>query len=231
MSNSTVLWFGPVNLAQVKGATVPGARARAVICTGNGSPSCGQMADALEDGDGLRLPALLQREGLDEASLGELVYGAFSAGGSAVKRLLMHEEDRARVRAVLLADATYTDWAAPGAPLAPEGFVRFCIDALDGDKLFVATASSAPNKSLPSGRETLSAIRKEVETRSGMTFGPYELPARICPRPVRAFRLGNVILADYGAKMLHAAHATALAAPIWQEILVPWLVECEAHVV
>jgi peptidoglycan hydrolase-like protein with peptidoglycan-binding domain len=154
MPNSTVLWCGPVNLTQVPGATVPGAFARALPCTADGSPSCSQIADSWKDADGRRLPRLLQKVGRDEGAVGDLFLGAFSAGGSVIKRLLLHEADRAPIRAVLLADATYTDWASPGNPLAPEGFVLFCLDALHGGKLFVATASaSSPgnNKTLPSG--------------------------------------------------------------------------------
>ena len=84
MTPSTVLWFGPVNLTQVPGATVPGAYARAMPCVADGSPSCGQIADSWLDGAGRRLPRLLQKVGRDEGTAGDLFLGAFSAGGSAV---------------------------------------------------------------------------------------------------------------------------------------------------
>jgi peptidoglycan hydrolase-like protein with peptidoglycan-binding domain len=226
MPSATVFWFGPVNLTQVPGATVPGAYARALPCTADASPTCGQIAESLLDGGGRRLPRLARRLGRDEGTLGDLFLGAFSAGGSMIKRLLLHEADRAAVRAVLLADATYTDWASPGNPLAPEGFVLFCLEALRGGKLFVATASSSSpgnNRTLPGGAQTIHAIRREVEARSGRMFEPYELPEGIHQRPVAAFRLGDIILADYQTSIPHGAHATSLAAPIWQKILLPWL--------
>ena len=52
MSKATVIWSGPVALFQVQGACVPGARALAVPCTGNGDPTCGEAADSLEDPNG-----------------------------------------------------------------------------------------------------------------------------------------------------------------------------------
>jgi hypothetical protein len=224
MSAKIVIWSGPVNLSQVKGATVPGARAYALPCTGNGDPSCVEIADDFADAEGRRLPHLFQQMGISNQNE-DLIFGAFSAGGSMVKRLLLHEADRQQVRAVLLADATYTDWVTPAQPLAPEGFVLFCLDAIVDRKLFVATASSSPNKSLPTGSQTLAAIRKEVERRSGREFASFVLPGGIEPAPAEAWRLGNVILADFKSKITHTEHATKLAAPMWQRFLLPWLAE------
>jgi hypothetical protein len=104
--------------------------------------------------------------------------------------------------------------------------VLFCLDALRGGKLFVATASSSSpgnNRTAPSGVQTLQAIRREVEARSGRKFEPYELPEGIPQRPVAAFRLGDIVLADYQASIQHGVHATGLAAPLWQKLLLPWL--------
>jgi hypothetical protein len=203
-----VFWTGPVNLNQVPGATVPGAKAVNVPCTGDGSPTCGQLADSW----GITIPGT--------ASSDELFFGAFSAGGSALKRLLLHPEVRAQTRAVMLSDATYTDWAAPGKPLPPEGFVVFGLEAIDGPKMMVATASASPNKTLPNGSQTLMSIKDEIERRSGRKFDNVTLP--VSPAPVQAWRLGNVILADYQMTVPHGGQA-ALAGQFWQKLLVPWL--------
>lgn len=210
-----VFWTGPVNLAQAgAGATVPGASRLNIPCTGDGSdggPTCGTRADSWGT-----LPGTQPGD--------ELFLGAFSAGGSGLKRFLLHPEARAQTRALMLADATYTDWASPGKPLAPEGFVLFGLDALAGDKMFVATCSASPNKNMPNGSQTLESIRLEIERRSGRTFTEVDPSSLgVSPPPVRAWRLGNNILfADYQMTVPHGGQV-GIASQYWQNVLTPWL--------
>ena len=211
-----VVWAGPVNESQVPGATIPGAILKFIVCTGNGSPSCGQIADSWEDSDGRRLPGMLAQLGLGEGAVGDIFLGAFSAGGSVWKRVLMHPKDRARVRAVVLSDATYTSPVIE--PI--EGFVRYGLDALQGGKLFVATASASPNKTYGSGEEVLAATRDEIARRSGVSFeagGSFETS----PPPEHIYSAPGILFAHYGwlggGHMLHPQIAPA----VWQNVVQP----------
>ncbi len=210
-----VLWTGPVNLMQVPGATVPGAVILNVQCTGDGTPNCAQMVDV--NASGRSLWSVVKDLKPDD----EVFIGAFSAGGSVAKRVVLSPEDIAQTRAVMLADATYTSWASSGVPLPPEGFVLFGLAAITGPHFFVATSSSFPNKDLPSGSQTLDAIRKEIERRSGQTFEPITVPG-ISPQPVSAWKLGNNVFLDYQTTIPHADHAK-MAPQLWQSVLQPWL--------
>lgn len=213
--NTVVAWFGPVNLAQVgPDAVIPGLKAVNLTCTGDGNPSCGAIADGFEDGSGRRLPNLLLSKGIDPGA--DMIIGAFSAGGSVAKRLALNADDREQIKAMMLADATYTTGGVD------EGFVQYALDVLQRtDKMMVATASSAPNKDYPTGIETMAIIRAEVERRAGRAFQAATLPD-VSPAPARVWRLGNVIFAEF-PNVPHAQHATLLAGQVWQSVLVPWL--------
>ncbi|WP_437601921.1 hypothetical protein WMF28_09945 [Sorangium sp. So ce590] len=114
-----VAWLGPMSAAQVAGAELAGVPVVHRTCTGDGSPSCSQIADSWLDGDGRRLPGCRRALRLPA---GPLVLTAFSAGGHIVKRLLADPRDRAEVAAVVLADATY-----PPSGCSLRGFLHiFC---------------------------------------------------------------------------------------------------------
>jgi len=216
-SPAVVAWLGPVNLQQVQNASIPGAsKIVNITCTGDGSPSCADIAAGWTGPDGRVLPGLLASKGLDPGS--SIAIGAFSAGGSIAKRALMAQADRDQTRAVALADATYTTTEG-----APEGFVRYAVEAADpnSNKLFVATASSSPNKNWPTGAQTLDMIRAEVEKRRGQRFDMGQLPG-VTPQPARVWRLGNVLFADYQNILPHGSHATVLAPQIWKNVIAPW---------
>ena len=191
-----------------------------MTCTGDGNPTCGQQADALVDADGRHLPNLLARLGLPPDD--EVAAACFSAGGSAWKRILMSRQDRQQTRVLHLADGAYTATSLPGgAPEPPEGFVLYGLDCLAGDRLFVATASGAPNKQYPSGIQTLRAIEDEIAARSGVSFEEGgELPG--LPPPERLARAGGIIFCYY-PQFGHGEQATKLGGPVWQNVIEPWL--------
>jgi hypothetical protein len=168
---------------------------------------------------------MLAQNGMKPEDIDKLAIGAFSAGGSLVKRVLMHPEDRKHVTAVHLADATYTSaWenAATRRPPPIEGFVRYALDAIDGPHLLVATASPIWNKSWASGVENLQRLREEVETRSGKQFQKLDNFYDIDPQPDAAYQLGNVVLAEYPYNPLGHGH-TKIAGQVWDKIVNPWL--------
>lgn len=160
---------------------------------------------------------------------GELIIGSFSAGHEITKPALMAPEDRARVKAVMLADSTYSSWKDQAARIVspPEGYVRYALDVIQNpDKLFVATSSNGRTAPYPSGSETIRALKDEIEKRSCLKFGEQSsLPGVSTLPPVDGgiWKLGNVWLADFAGAYQHAQHATVLAPQIWRGLLNPWL--------
>lgn len=226
-----VAWFGPVYAGQVPEATVPGWDRVFFPCTGDGKPPCGAYAESWTDATGQRVPRALQA--MKRPGAKELALGAFSAGGQIVKRLLMHPTDRAAVRVAALADALYvTDRDASGRPVPPEGFVLYGREAaVDPSKLLLLTVSSSPNKNYPSGSETLVPLVQAVASGSGqeaVELSPgdpaYAALRAHVPPWVKGYRVGQgAFFFDYGSTVKHGEHATKLASPFWQHLVVPYL--------
>lgn len=220
-----VIWTGPVGAKDVHGASVPEADVKFISCLGDRNPNCSSIAESWTDAAGRKLPGMLREVKVTDAET-ELYLGAFSAGGHIIKRVLLNDADRAGVHAVLLADATYVaEWKAKGTREAAviEGFLKFGIDALRDDRVFIATASSAPNKTYPTGAETLLAIRKAIESSASQTFDDVTAEApTLFPGlrpPVSIHRLHNILFADFGAVYKHPEHATVIAPVVWTAAL------------
>lgn len=227
------VFTGPVNQQQIKGAILPEAQAHFIVCTGDGSPSCGQMAEQWL-ADGRILPNMLASIKVSLGPGDQLWAGAFSAGGQIWKRVMRGAEDRAQIAGAVMSDAGYeAGWADEKNKIAPfvEGFVDFALDALNDGRLFVWTASGTPNVSVqspgtvyPAGDQVQDATRAEIERRSGKAFADVTDKPELWPwgahlrAPVKVWRLGNVILADYGAVYKHTEHATTIAPEVWQAI-------------
>lgn len=216
-----VLFAGPINSMQAPQATIDGAKRHFFTCTGDGAqpPKCLDLI-SLSDG-GRMLPGFLRRAGLDEASVGDVYLGAFSAGGQIWKRLLSNDQDRARVTGVMLHDAAY-ELGTEADPKYTEGYVRFGLDALsDPKKFMLMTASKSPNFSYQSGAATLRATVAEIERRSGQKLDTSAtLPAGL-PSPAKLWTKGrNIWLAQYD-DIGHGGLA-GNAGLFWQNLLQPW---------
>lgn len=225
MSRPVVIWTGPVNFTQVPGATLPDAYEINIGCLGDRDPYCPALAASYLV-DGRRLPQILARASVPpESEVGDIAIGAFSAGGSLVKRLLLSEADRARIQVVHLADATWTSsWEDQRRRIPPydEGFVLYGLDAIDGPHLFIATASPNPNKTWATGIENLQRLRAEIEHRSGQRFAERSDFFGVDPKPDHVYQLGNIILAEFPARPLGHGH-TVIAGQVWDRIVKPWL--------
>ena len=224
-----VIWTGPVNLMQVPGATVPGAIERALPCTGDGSspPKCSDMAEALRyAGQGSMLRGMAGRAGTSLEEVDDVFVGAFSAGGTVVKRMVANRDDRRRITAVMLSDATYSGaWAdiKIRRPVVQPEWVDFGCEVAQGTgKLWVATASPSPNYTWATGVECLREIRRQIEERLGQRFERLDHFYGVYPPPEYAYKLGNVIFAEYPMKPLGHGH-TKIADQVWQKVLWPWL--------
>lgn len=222
---SVTFWTGPVSTLQSQQAVVPGSVHKVIECRGKDwTLVCKSLAASLLDANGRRVPALLSRLGVqDDGS--DLYVGAFSAGGPVARSLLLHPEDAARVRAIMLADATYSDgWTPDHRPiLNPDWLAVAKRSALGADTLFVATAGPSPNYGLPTSRDVLGELRRQIEEQTGLGFTLLSHFFGVTPVPDAAYRLGNVVLAEYSLKPLaHGGHVT-IAGAVWKQILIPWL--------
>lgn len=225
-----VVWTGPVNLQQAAGATVEGAIAKAFPCTGDREPRCSEFSWSLKDASGRRLPTLASKCGTSLDAVGDIFLGAFSAGGGVLRDIVSTPEDRARIRFLHNADATYSSWAdaAKTTPLINSWWVDWGEHVANGDgsQLWVATASPSPNYGLPSGVETLREMRHQIEERVGRSFTKLTSFWNIDPAPENAYQLGNIVFAEYPMEPLaHGGHANVLAKKVWQQIMWPWLAE------
>jgi hypothetical protein len=217
-------WTGPVSYELTAGAVVPGTTHKVIECSGATKlPYCKDVSASMLQGS-RRLPSLLTKLGVDEGE--PIILAAFSAGGRFVRELVTSPEDRAMVRAVMLADATYSDGLdAQGRPTVNQDWVSFgayCADPGNGT-LWVATAGPNANYGKPTGTETLSELLRQVQERVGRPFEPVEGFYGVLPAPLAAWRLGNVVFAGYPLEPLHHGGHVDLARETFSKILVPWL--------
>lgn len=220
-SVAATIWFGPVSLQQVQGASVSGVPATNVACTGDGNPTCGAIADSWLNANGRRLPALLQQKNLPPDAV--IAAAAFSAGGSILKRLCLDAADRQQLRVVHSADASYETGKGPDGPTWVEGYTRYALQALtDPTKLFVATASAGANKSFGSGIDVLRSTRLELQRRAGVTIPQVSGMPGVLDVPGAVYQLGRVWFGEFPG-VPHGQHATFLAPKIWQALILPWL--------
>lgn len=222
-----VVWTGPVAEFQVPGATLQGATRKFISCTGDGRrtgrPDCPNIGEQLM----LDPELLFTKVNVPGAEVQDIYWGAFSAGGSLVKRCLLDDNYRKRTAAVHLADATYTSaWVNKQGRVPPaiEGFTQFAVDTVvgPGDKLFIATASPNPNGQWATGIENLKAIQAVVEDRTGQIFTRRNDFFGITPEPEEVWQLGNVILAHFPSYPLGHGH-TKIADQVWQGPIQRWV--------
>ncbi len=235
-----VVWTGPVGLFQVPGCTIPGANNYNPSCCGKAEASCTtvcqQVVWSWSDEQSRHLPLLATNAGMPNLEeTGDIVLGAFSAGGRVVRETVGNPIDAARVRAVMLADATYADWAdaAKTKPQVNPFWLVWAeaVLASNGQKMWIATASTSPDQDRANGVQVLQAIRAAIEERTGQKF--VEIPDfyGIQPRPTAAYRLGNIIFAEYPKEQVPHGDQVKLQPQIWNVILLPWLAQVKSGVV
>lgn len=218
---AAVVWTGPINLKQVEGASIAGVPSFVQSCTGDGNPSCGQIADAWKDAEGRRLPAMRRALKLPD---GPLVLAGFSAGGHLIRRVLEDPRDRAEILAVYLADATYTTaWRdkAKGLAAPIEAVATYAREAGPAGHLLLATASSAPNKNYPNGAQVL--IATALEAGASVVRQRAIEGQALEPQPERMFAMPGAIFLDFGGKYSHERHATTLSRQVWERYLRPFI--------
>ncbi|MEZ5416046.1 MAG: hypothetical protein R2708_01715 [Vicinamibacterales bacterium] len=114
-----------------------------------------------------------------------VVLSSFSAGYGAVRAILRHADDYARVSAVVLADSLHASYDARDAAAARtadlpvvagdlDAFLRLAADAAAGRKAFVVTHSEVYPGTYASTTETADALLRAVELRrrAALDAGP-----------------------------------------------------------
>ncbi len=195
------IWFGPVNAAQSGQAD-----AAYVTCTGDGKPSCADIAES----DGRDLSKALARLRVPDGE--PVILRAFSAGGHSLKRYLTKPENRARVAAVTLADAVFET-----SEIAAPGFVDFGVEAANGGKLFVATGSTGANAT-GTGAHYLGLLQAAIEKATGRRFESIDVPGL-----GTGMKLGGNYFFDMGSTYSHGEHATKLARIVWFTLAEPFM--------
>jgi hypothetical protein len=225
MYKDVVIWTGPVNLSQVDGAWLPTSSNHAWPCKGDGTPPCRVIAESLADANGRRMPALLAHFNEPVELSTRVFLAAFSAGGSFIRTVAKHPDDRAMIRAMHFADATYSSgYDAEGKAIPNPDMVDLVSHIAESrGKLLVATSSTRPDRGRPSATETLRSTRLAVEKKLGKEFRRLDHFYGIEPAPVAAYQLGNVIFGEYDdAPLYHGGHATEIGRKVWENIIVPW---------
>lgn len=220
-----LVWAGPIVKYQAPDAAIVGAKELWLGCRGDVTvkyPHCPKIGEALMGSPSL----LLAKAGIPSSKLRDLYLSAFSAGGSVQKRLLQNSDYRKIITSVTLFDASYTaQWRNKAQRIPPPitGYVDYAVDVIEGpgDKLFVATASPSPNGQWATGVENLQAVRREVESRTGLKFQEIDFFG-VEPGPEHAYRLGNVIFAEYPMKPLGHNHPK-ISGQVYAKIVQPWL--------
>lgn len=227
MPRDLVIWTGPVAEFQVPDATIEGAERHFVGCRGDlgDHPHCPTIGQQLKGSPS----SLYNRFKVPEEEVGDLILGAFSAGGSILKNLWVNPDYRAATTAAYLSDAIWTAaWADPSSRVPPpdEGFVAYAVDVANGpgDKLLIATTSPHPNREFATGHENLDSVKAEIERRTGRKFmRRSSMPGGIePPASAEVWQLGNVIFAKYPEEPLGHGH-TKIAGDVFGGIIQPWL--------
>ncbi len=156
-----VLFAGPVVVSAL--GTIPWRRPTVVVpIQGSGSSYFAQLAEQLRGSDGRILPNLLQRYA-PNVNVDKLALCAYSAGHGLLDRVFQVPEDRERIDASIVSDATFSSFGAP----PKEGYVQFGVDAALGRRLFVSTTANTSDGSHATGRDSWLSVWDEIEQRTG----------------------------------------------------------------
>lgn len=226
--NATI-WLGPVLQAQAeKCVGYDSTLVEPYLCYAprqTGKAYCPDLAHGYVDANGRVLPMLLADHGVNVADVQNVYIGSFSAGFSIARQILMSDQDRALVRVVALADSSYSSGTNTN-PDPTEGYVRYGLDCLKGDKLFIATASTNASGTNPSCADVLWAVANEIGRRSGQAPVVDASPLQsLDPPPVTTISCGpTVLFGNWGGqtRLAHNDHRDKLAPIVWSTLVNPW---------
>lgn len=231
-----VLFCGPVVVTPAHRAINWRGRDVRIIPIVNDGSANGALAQAMRSPDGRILPRLLARyaPGVQPTSI---ALAAFSAGYGLVDPILQSPADRAAVTAVILSDALFSAGSPQtgGGGQPKPGIAAFGAEAIDRQKLLVATTANSTDGSHLTGRQSWLVTQDEARRLSQCFCEPEEVSPRapVPPAPGGFWQTGSALYwGDYtrggappnsGDAFTHAEHDTVVGPAVWQAYLAPWL--------
>lgn len=219
-----VFFAGPVAVHTAAFESIPWRRPTVVIpIQGSGSSYFAQLAEQLRSADGRILPALLQRYASGVPEVDKIALCAYSAGHGLLDRIFQVAEDRERINASVVSDATFSGLGAP----PKEGYVQFGSDAANGRRLFVSTTANTTDGTHQTGRDSWLSIWREIELRTGKVAHRNPREGEMPEPSGGVWGIGTALTwYDYAdaaghSDMTHGEHHS-LAAATWSAYLVPY---------
>lgn len=231
-----VFFAGPVVVtAAHKQINWRGRDVRVIPIVGEGSANFESLAESLRGADKRILPNLIAKyaPGVQPE---QVALCAYSAGWGLLNRIADVPADRQAVTAMILSDAVFSG----GNPntgqggVAKSGFSWFGADAIQGDRLMVATTAHTTSGEYLTGRQSFRLVWEKARQISECFCAPQEISPR-SPVPAASggwWQLGsNFFWGDYtkpnalpnqGNDLSHGQH-NDLSAAVWQAYLAPWL--------
>ena len=191
---------------------------------GSGSSYFANLAERLRDSRGRILPSLVSRYAPDVTDVGKIALCAYSAGHGLLDRVFQVPEERQRIAASVVSDATFAGLNAP----PKEGYVQFGVDAAAGRSLFLATTANTSDGSHATGRDSWLSVWREVERRTGRGERAASAVGDMPTPSGGVWSIGSRLTwYDYAdetgrSDISHGDHH-ALAADAWRSYLVPYL--------
>lgn len=199
-----------------------GRDVRIVPIAGAGSSYFSNLAEQLRSSDGRILPGLVQRyaRGID---IDKIALAAYSAGHGLLNKIADNDEDRQAIDAMVLSDATFNAFNTA----AKSGYVKFGVDAVKGERLFVSTTANTTDGSHMTGRDSFQLVWDAVD-RETWARNRQVSPRKPAPdasggwhRMGSRFYWGDYFSAS-GNDLSHGDHHT-VAPAVWQAYLAPYL--------
>lgn len=211
-----VIWAGPVWAGILADAALPVPTKLLTFASYAGGIGSGSFS-ALGRDVGGDLGTLCERGGYDITHAKTVTVAVFSAGWGLAEQLLRNEASRARVNALVAADAYYTGQGLGRKP----GYAAFCQRAIDRRALAVFSTSTNEGPGYPSSQEAVGALLEP------WTLAPSAIPAAL-PTPDAALAAGSLLWLQYGQRLgtgekNHSRHATRVAPAVVSHLVTPYL--------
>lgn len=189
----------------------------------SGDPLCSsgyrKYVDSLRDSSGRAMPGLLAQLAIDPADVERIAFVGYSAAHGLLDALASHPDDRRRISALLLLNATF---AQTGALSTKPGYVAFGRDAALGDSLLLSATAHSGGETFMAGDEAFALVWRDIqsvyggETHNAAVRSPMPPPAR------GPFRVGvHAYWYDYAGMLSHGG-VGQLALPAMEAYLVPF---------
>jgi hypothetical protein len=219
------IWLGPVSGFDVRAAVLDGSHLHVVQV--HDKASAADVLAKWADADGRYLPGMCRQLGIDLGEVPDLFVASFSAGHNLAKVLTKHPDDRAAIRALLLADSAQAAWgdARHHTVSIPTGYLDHATRcAQTAEQILVATCSSFTDGSYAPSSATMDELALALAHDTGLALdtAPGLVPSSLEPEPCSRLGVGSFASLDYGTTISHEDHVHKLAPEIFRRVIGPW---------